>query len=222
MTFSAVFRPVLVCVVGLTTASCGMVESDPHRFEGLARRVADIPLDGADLASSTPARTSGDHGLRPASPSARSTALRVEVMDPHDLWDARDAGLRGALERVGPAMVEAAAPAVAGAVIQRVSQRVAEAAPLRPAIPRAAPTASDPTATIQLGAYSSAAAARSAWAKVSAGPAHSALKGLSPVFETVEVNGRPFTRLKIAAPARAAASICRAAEVTDPWCTRRT
>lgn len=221
MTFSAVFRPVLVCLIALTTASCGMVESDPHRFEGLARRVADIPLDGADTAGSIPVPTRVDQGLRPAGPSTRS-ALRVEVMDPHDLWDARDAGLRGAIERAGPALAEAAAPAVAGAVIQRVSQRVAEAAPMRPAIARAAPGVSDPTATIQLGAYSSVAAARSAWNKVSAGPAQSALTGLSPVFETVEVNGRPFTRLKIAAPARAAASICRAAEITDPWCARRT
>ena len=226
MTFSAVFRPVLVCLVGLTTASCGMVDGDPHRFEGLARRVAALPLDGAVSTSPAPVRTAAERGLRPADPSTRPGALRVEVMDPHDLWDARDAGLRGAIERLAPAMVEAAAPAVAEAVIQRVSQRVAEAAPMRPAIARPSvartATSSGPRTTIQLGAYSSEAAARSAWTTVSAGTARSALKGLSPVFETVQVNGRPFTRLKVAAPARAAVAICRAAEVTDPWCARRT
>ncbi len=228
MTFSAVFRPVLVCLVGVTAASCGMVEGDPHRFESLANRVADIPVDGSAPASPAPVRTAAERGLRPADPSDRPAALRVEVMDPHDLWDARDAGLRGAIERAAPAMVEVAAPAVAEAVLQRVSQRVAEAAPLRPAIARpavataATSTSSGPRTTIQLGAYSSEAAARSAWTKVSAGAARSALKGLSPVFETVQVNGRPFTRLKVAAPARAAVAICRAAEVTDPWCTRRT
>lgn len=226
MTFSAVFRPVLVCLVGLTTASCGMVDGDPHRFESLANRVAEIPLDGAAPANPAPVRTAAESGLRPADLSARPGGLRVEVMDPHDLWDARDAGLRGAIERAAPALVEAATPVVAEAVIQRVSPRVAEAAPMRPAIARPsvtrAATSSGLRTTIQLGAYSSEAAARSAWATVSAGAARSALKGLSPVFEAVQVNGRPFTRLKVAAPARAAVAICRAAEVTDPWCARRT
>lgn len=222
MTFSPVFRPVLVCLVGLTTASCGLVEGDPHRFESLARHVADIPLDGAAPVTPAPVRSAAARGLRAADPSGRPAALRVEVMDPHDLWDARDAGLRGAIERAAPALVEAAAPAVAGAVLQRVSQRVAEVAPMRPAMAHAAPTTSGPRTTIQLGAYSSEAAARSAWTNISAGAARSAFKELSPVFEAVEVNGRRLTRLKVAAPARAAVAICRAAEVTDPWCARRT
>ncbi|WP_395650210.1 SPOR domain-containing protein [Brevundimonas sp.] len=218
-------RPVLVCVSALATASCGMVEGDPNRFENMARLVAEVPLDGS---TDAPTATAREQGLRPAFASHETAPhtsspgrLKVEVMDPHDLWDARDAGLRGAITQGATRAVEAAAPAVAEAVVQRVSDRIAEAAPMRPAIARAAtPTAA--RTTIQLGAYSSPEAARAAWTDVSSGAARSALKGLTPVFEAVQVNGRPFTRLKVAAPAAAASAICRAAEVTDPWCARRT
>lgn len=201
------------------TSSCGMVEGDPHRFEGLAQHVADIRLDGSTDApvSDRPVRTAAEAGLRPAIASGDGR-LKVEVMDPHDLWDARDAGLRGTIQQVSTRAVEAAAPMVAEAVVQRVSTRMSEAPPMRPAIS----SPSGARTTIQLGAYSSAEAARAAWTTVSSGAARGALKGLSPVFEAVQVNGRPFTRLKVAAPAAAAAAICRAAEVSDPWCARRT
>ncbi|CAN5269235.1 hypothetical protein BH10PSE1_BH10PSE1_14910 [soil metagenome] len=209
------------------TSSCGMVEGDPHRFEGLAQHVADIRLDGSTDAPSSdrPVRTAAEAGLRPAIASSGDGRLKVEVMDPHDLWDARDAGLRGTIEQVGSRAVQAAAPAVAEAVVQRVSTRMAEAPPMRPVIasaPSSPRTTIQTRTTIQLGAYSSAEAARAAWADVSTGVARNALKGLSPVFEAVQVNGRPFTRLKVAAPATAATAICRAAEVSDPWCARRT
>jgi len=222
-------RPVLVSLalsgVGLTTASCGMVDADPHRFESMAQKVADIRLDGSEApASPTPAPapltgTAAASGLR--------SGLRVEVMDPHELWDARD-GLTHAVRQESAAVVEAAAPVVAhaamGAVVQQVSTRAAEVA--RPARTdglrsglAAAPAAT--RTTIQLGAYSSEAAARSAWSTVKAGAASHALNGLSPVFERVTVNGRTLTRLKVAAPTAAAVAICRAAQVSDPWCARQ-
>jgi len=220
-----------------------MVESDPHRFEGLAERIADIPLDGhaqpAGLATPTTSKVRtarADDGLRPALPSA----LRVEVMDPHDLWDARDGllpatnadapgapasngGLRGMVERNSARMAEAATPAVARAAVQQVSDRVAAgASAMRPAMARpvAAPAALTSHTVIQLGAYSTEAGARSAWTTVKAGAARHALAGLSPMFEAVEVNGRTLTRLKVAAPVAAATTICRAAQVADPWCAR--
>ena len=212
----------MVCVSALATASCGMVEGGPNRFENMARSVAEVRLDGS---TDAPVLTAPEKGLRPAFASTDTAAptqgpgrLKVEVMDPHDLWDARDAGLRGAITQASTRAVEAAAPMVAEAVVRRVSTRIAEAAPMRPAIAQPAVART----TIQLGAYSSPEAARAAWIDVSSGAARSALKGLAPVFETVQVNGRPFTRLKVAAPAAAASAICRAAEVTDPWCARRT
>lgn len=239
MTPSRMLRPALVCLtlsaVGLMTSSCGMVEGDPHRFETLAETVADIRLDGSDpaRASNTSMQTVEPHALAPADPTASAPAghdLRVEVMDPHDLWDARD-GLRRTIREETSAIAETAGPTVARAVVQQVSNRMsgsrtAEAQGLRPAVvreaeaPRVAQVAN--RTTIQLGAYSSEAAARSAWTAVSNGKARQALVGLSPMFERVMVNGRPFTRLKVAAPTTAATAICHAVAVSDPWCARRT
>lgn len=228
MTPSRMLRPVLVCLAlsaaGLTTASCGMMDS-PNRFQSMAEKVADIPLDGRPAAPGRQnARGMGaeDLGLRPATSRQHPAddALRVEVMDPHDLWDARD-GLRGAVRRE----TEAAAPVVARAVVQQAVARIeTEATQLRPAIAREPAKAAlvQARTTIQLGAYSSQEVARSAWARVSAGAAQAALTGLSPQYEAVEVNGRPLTRLKVSAPADTAVAICRAAQVTDPWCARRT
>lgn len=191
----------------LTLGGCGMVEGDPQRFEGMARRIAAIPVTmerGADAPISA-----ADVGLRPA----QFQPLQVQVMDPHELWDARDAGLRGAV-------VQAAAPAVADAVVQHVRAEVSQVAPaaLRPAV-AAADTVR--RTTIQLGAFSTEAAARAAWAEVSGGPARRALSGLTPAFEPVRVNGRPFTRLKVGPiPVDAAAAVCRAADIADPWCRK--
>ena len=50
------------------------------------------------------------------------------------------------------------------------------------------------------------------------GAARAALDGLSPRFEPVTVNGRELVRLKVGAPADTAAEICRAAQISDPWC----
>jgi len=206
------------------TASCGMMDN-PNRFQAMAEKVADIPVDGEPAAARV--QTAQELGLRPAiaedaDPAPRAAApLRVEVLDPHDLWDARD-GLRPAMRRAAPAVVQAAAPVVARAVVQQAAIRVEEAsAGLRPAM-ISEPSQKTEMSTIQLGAYSSEAAARLAWGRVSQGAARAALSGLSPHFEAVEVNGRPLTRLKVSAPAQTAVAICRAAQVTDPWCARRT
>jgi len=191
-----------------------MIDSDPHRFENLANAVAAIDLDG-QRAFAPPSRTAVESGLRPA--------LRVEVLEPHALWDARD-GLNAAVERAAPRLVAAAAPAVADAVAQQVSARVESAsarAGLRPVLaagPSAAPRA-DRT-LVQLGAYSSEAAARSAWSRLKSGEAAWALDGLSPVYEGVEVGGRRLTRLKVATPTAGAAAVCAAAGINDPWCNR--
>jgi hypothetical protein len=196
-------------------ASCGAVEgAEGRRFESLAEQVADIPLNA-------------EPRLRPDIASQESHRLKVEVMDPHDLWDARDGGLRGLIERSSTRAAEAAAPGVAEAVAQEASLRIAEVSPTRPAIsaepaPRLVPAADKSRATLQLGAYSSPAAAEAAWRAVSNGSAGESLKGLAPRYETVQVNGRALTRLRIAAPTDQASAICQAVASSDPWCARRT
>ncbi len=213
MTPSRMLRPALVCLLGLATSSCGGIESNPHRFETMAQVVADIPLDAAPRA----VRTAAQSGLRPAIVSAEAVAdpgdLRVEVMDPHDLWDARDAGLRGAVERAAPAVIQAAAPMVAQAVVQQVSDRMPSRGRERAVAEPAGRT------TLQLGAFASSAAARAAWTRItSAGPM---VSGLSPQFEAVEVDGRTLTRLKVIASVDAARAVCRAADAAKLGCLRR-
>lgn len=214
MTPSLLIRPAVVLFAVASLNACGMVEADPHRFENLANSVAAIDLDGQSVAGA-PARTAADAGLRPA--------LRVEVVDPHALWDARD-GLDAAVERAAPRLAAAAAPAVADAVVRRVSARIDAAssrAGLRPAMaPRPAAAARVNQGLVQLGAYSSETAARSAWARLKSGEAAWALSGLSPVYEGVEVGGRRLTRLKVRAPAAGATAVCAAAGIDDPWCNR--
>ena len=218
MTPSRMLRPVLLGLAGLATSSCSLVESDPRRFESMAEAVAEIQLDGAPR----PVRTAAESGLRPAmaatSADAGPGALRVEVMDPHDLWDARDAGLRGAVERAAPALVEAAAPMAAEAVVQQVSDRMPRPR-VEPALVRAAPPASASPTTLQLGAFSSPDAARAAWTRIAS--AGQAVADLSPTFEAVEVDGRTLTRLKVIAPADAARAVCRAADAARLGCLRR-
>lgn len=214
---SLLIRPVLAIALTTGLGACGMVESDPHRFETWARNVAAIPLDGqaAAPAALAPAaatvRTAAQEGLRPA--------LRVEVMSPHDLWDARD----GMVEQASARVAEAAAPVVVDAVVREASGRIEQATPrLRPAISQHQ-TSSRPTAArglVQLGAYSSREAAQAAWSRLKAGGAAWALEGLSPTYEAVQVNGRDLVRLKVRAPGAGAAALCAAAGVDDPWCRR--
>jgi len=206
------FRPVLVLLLACGLTACGMVESDPHRFENLAERVAAIPLEAADSTEAPqPVVHAADRGLRPA--------LRVEVMDPHALWDARDGGLGGVMQAATDQAAAAAAPVVVRAVARDARARVADAVeqtPLRPALR----IAEADHGLVQLGAYSSEAAARAAWSRLKSGAAASALEGLSPVLEPVEVGGRRLVRLKTPAPAVGAAALCAAAGIDDPWCRR--
>ncbi len=206
MTPSLLIRPVLACLAAATLSACGMVEADPHRFENMANAVAAIPLDGQSERAEPrrPAvRTAAEAGLRPA--------LRVQVMDPHALWDARDGGLNGVVEQQGQRLAAAAAPAGADAVVREVSTRIAGAAARAGLRPAHAPHR--PGKLVQIGAYSSEAAARAAWARLD-------LDGLTPVYEAVEVGGRRLTLLKVDEPASAAAAVCAAAGVDDPWCHR--
>jgi hypothetical protein len=217
MTSSLLIRPVLAALAALTLAGCGGVDSDPHRFENMARSIAAIPLDG-QAAPAAALRTADEDGLRPA-----LQPVRVEVMEPHALWDARDTGLRGAVEQAAPRMIEAAAPVVVEALSREVSHRAAavtRAVDLRPALPAISAKPAPGRALVQLGAFSTEAAARAAWARLKGGAASRALADLSPVFEPVQVGERRLVRLKVPTPASGAATVCAAAGIDDPWCRR--
>ena len=212
MTLSRTLRPVLTLLAGGLVASCGAADADANRFANLAQQVADIPVDGQATSARGPqsADTAETRGLRPAFAvePGQAGALRVEVMDPHALWDARD-GLRRPLAAAEPVLQHAVDRAVAPSPVS-----------VRPEVRPMDAASRGPRTTIQLGAYSSPEAARSAWAAASAGKARAALNGLTPDFVAVQVDGKPYVRLRVSAPAATAAAICRAVEVSDPWCLR--
>lgn len=179
-------RPVLVGLIGLTVAACGAMED--ASFETMAQSVAEVPLeDGAPTAGA-------DRGARPK--------VRVEVMSPHELWDARDGILKPAIEAVPDVEMPRLALAVADAPVV-VPEPVA---------------VTGETRTIQLGAYGSPEAARAAWARLSRSEA-GLLSGLEPRFEAVTVDGRELVRLRLSAPVAEASALCAAVAATDPWCT---
>lgn len=205
MTSGRMLRPALVCLLALSATGCSMVEGDPHRFEKLAQGIADIPVDGRGPAL----RTAAEAGLRPA--------VRVEVLDPHDLWDARDGVVQQAVDRAVPAIVEASVPVVTRAIVDQAGKQLAgdtgRADAMRPALPT-----ESRSRTVQLGAYSSDAAARAAWRSLSSGEAQAVLSDLQPRYEQAEVNGRSLVRLKVSAPADRIGALCQSTRIDAPWC----
>lgn len=193
----APIRTLVVVPFAVVLSGCGFVEADPHRFERWAEGVAAIPLSSQEAGLRGPIATAQELGLRPAVDIGPRTAMRIEVVEPEVLWDAR-ADAHGL-----PAPVQAAASAVAEAVVEQAVQRAPEVVE---EVVRAAGR------TVQLGAFSSQAAAEAAWARISG---HTALSGVSPRYETIQRDGRTLVRLRAVVAEAAAASVCRAAGAGD-------
>jgi hypothetical protein len=202
MNASVILRFGSVGALAALLAGCGMAEADPHRFEGVAENIAAIPLSAKPEArrEAVGPRNAEEAGLRP---------LKVELLTPHQLWDARD-GLTAKAAAVLPAMPAVFHDPEAPADVQ-AAQR-AEASPSRPV---AVAASAAPAVLIQLGAYASQASAQAAWERLGQGS-----KGLNPVFEPVEVNGRRLVRLKVRAGSAQAQALCERAAASDPWCVR--
>lgn len=203
MNASVILRLGSVGALAALLAGCGMAEADPHRFEGVAKNIAAIPLSSRDTEPRREAsgpRNAEEAGLRP---------LKVELLTPHQLWDARD-GLTAKAAAVLPAM-----PAVFHDPEAPADVQAAQRAEARPSRPVAVAASAAPAALIQLGAYASQASAQAAWERLGQGS-----KGLNPVFEPVEVNGRRLVRLKVRAGSAQAKALCERAAASDPWCVR--
>lgn len=235
MTSAEVFRPVqnnsmtrpgLVLGMAFVLAGCGWVEHDPHRFERLAQRVADIPVSlerpgvnpGVNMAKT--ANEAGTPALRPVFKPATTSSggkpgeVRVQVLETHDFWEARDGALEG--------LVRVAAPVVAEAAVAAIEQRVVEGVPAlrpRPVSVRADAPVRQGAHMVQLGAFGSEAAARTAWTRLSA-QAPDIIGALVPVFEPVRVDGRNLVRLRVSVPTASVDAVCAAARVRDAWCRR--
>lgn len=217
-------RPVTALLAMAVLGGCGVVE-DPNRFEAMGREVAAIPLDGPSTEAVRPSngRSQAEaRGLRPAK-------VKVEVMDVHDFWDARD-GVAPVVQTVATD----AAPALVEAVVRQAADRPVEvqvqpqAVPARPVLrsadaqeqARVQSLLRPSTGLVQLGAYGSEAAARAAWTRLAEGEAAWALAGLTPLYDVAEVNGRRLVRLRVQTPPSGAAAVCAAAGIDDPWCYR--
>jgi len=131
MNASVLLRLAPICVLAGLLVGCGVVESDPSRFESAAERIAAIPLSAEDAGGAPVAA--------PDRPRERAAPLKVELMTPHELWDARE----GLTARVRLASASAPAPT----------------AYPDPEAPPQTVTASKPAGVaahhVQLGAYSS-------------------------------------------------------------------
>ncbi|MGE7197873.1 SPOR domain-containing protein [Brevundimonas naejangsanensis] len=193
---------VALSAAALALASCGVNERDPHRFEALAQSVASIPVSAeVEGQAASPASS--------ATPRQRAAPLKVELMTPHELWDARE----GLVAKDGLGKVRRTSAAAPGANAYPDFEAPA------PAVPTERP--STPTARhVQLGAFSSEQGARAAWSRLSRSTGGAALSGLQPAYEAVEVGGRRLVRLKVAATAEQARVLCRDLAASDPWCAR--
>lgn len=202
MNASVILRLGSVGALAALLSGCGMAEAEPHRFEGVAKNIAAIPLSAKPEAGREPAgpRNAEEAGLRP---------LKVELLTPHQLWDARD-GLTAKAAAVLPAM-----PAVFHDPEAPAEVQAAQRAEVQPSRPVAVAASAAPAVLIQLGAYASQASAQAAWERLGQGS-----KGLNPVFEPVEVNGRRLVRLKVRAGSAQAKALCERAAASDPWCVR--
>jgi cell division protein FtsN len=202
MNASVILRLGSVGALSALLSGCGMAEADPHRFEGVAKTISAIPLSTRDAEprpEPSGPRNAEEAGLRP---------LKVELLTPHQLWDARD-GLTTKAAAVLPAMPTVFLDPEAPAEVQAAAKAAAK--PARPV----AVAASSSAVLVQLGAYASQASAQAAWERLGQGS-----HGLNPVFEPVEVNGRRLVRLKVRAGSAQAKALCDKAAASDPWCVR--
>lgn len=201
MNASVILRLGSVSALSALLSGCGMAEADPHRFEGVAKNIAAIPLSTKPEPGREPSgpRNAEEAGLRP---------LKVELLTPHQLWDARD-GLTSKAAAVLPALPSVFIDPEAPPEVQAAQQAAA-----KPARPQAVASPSN-AVLIQLGAYASQASAQAAWERLGQGS-----HGLKPVFEPVEVQGRRLVRLKVRAGSAQAKALCERAAASDPWCVR--
>lgn len=177
--------PVVALSGGL--AGCGVSETDADRFELAASRIAAIPLDPLTQADTVAAQR-------------ESAPLRVELLTPHQLWDARDHGSGGTAKVAAPIEADAALLEQTPAPFERAEQEI------RP---------SQVDRMIQLGAYANQGAAQQAWGRLGA-----VTQGLTPVFEPVSVNGRDVVRLKVRAETTQAQALCAMVAASDSWCLK--
>lgn len=217
MKVSALFYLFPISLLSTGLAGCGVSETDANRFEVAASRIAAIPLEPK----------ADDVALQTA-PKAIKDPLRVELMTPHQLWDARD-GVKvrpAKLITLGEDDLASNVGEGTEPVSPVVRTGVQKAAEMAPVLAKAAAQSASNSGTqsglqgghmIQLGAYANQAAAQNAWGQLG-----TVTQGLSPVFEPATVNGRSLVRLKVRAQSAQARTLCDLVAASDSWCLQAT
>lgn len=197
-------RPLMsLAVVALLVAACDTAsDARPSAYQAWADKVATIPLtpaSDAGTSSDAPRITLPLDPQIPQPDAKPSAGMKVELVSPHQLWDLRD----------GPVKL----PTI------EVSEGPPVTAPANTPV-RAAPaiTAKAGSRTIQLGAFSTQQQAQTAWDRLTSGSNKTALAGLTPRFDPVQINGRTLIRLRVSASAQQALSLCQSIAAADPWC----
>lgn len=191
-------RPLMsLAAVAMLVAACDPAsDAQPSAYQAWADKVATIPLtpaSDAGISSDAPRVTLPLDPQKPQPDAKPSTGMKVELVSPHQLWDLRD----------GPVKL----PAI----------EVSEGPPVTAPANTPAP-ATTGARTIQLGAFSTQQQAQTAWDRLASGSNKTALAGLSPRFDPVQVNGRTLIRLRVSASAQQAHSLCQSIAAADPWC----
>jgi cell division septation protein DedD len=207
-----------VVASGLSVSACmEPPRNDGRMFQRWAQAVSEIPTTDEEAvvrdqqrAQQTLARAADPAPAAPALPTITLTseanglrpAMSIAVVDPLELPNARDMGLRAAMtvaDAVAPARMQPASLTAAGK---------SSAAP-------------GPWFA-QIAAFRSRAEAEAAWLKLKAANA-TLFASISPRFQTVDLGVKgTWVRLQTSGlPTQAAAAqVCRAAGVTDRWCAK--
>ncbi len=193
--------------------------NDGRMFQRWAQAVSEIPTTDQEAAvrdqrraQQTIARAAGPAAPAPtlvltSEASGLRPAMSIAVVDPLELPNARDMGLRAAMT-------------VADAVISERPARV-QPASMTAARP-AARSAERGTWFAQIAAFRTRADAEATWRKLKAANA-ATFANISPRFQTVDLGAKgTWVRLQTSPlPTQAAAAqVCRAAGVTDRWCAK--
>lgn len=197
-------------ISGLLSGCSADSSQDSSKFERWADQVSTLPLLPED---DMPRQREERVDVVPASDGK----IRVELMTPHQLWDAREGPIKVPSTMD---MVEASAPVIAAAAARQAAPSAppATVAPApRPAVVQSAPPAAAPSSKlIQLGAFGTQDGAKAAWTRISGQNAR--LRAITPRYEPVVVGERTLVRLRVNATPDQAQILCQAAALNDPWC----
>lgn len=187
-----------------SVAGCkGQTPDDQSPYARWAEQVSSIPLLPEADAPSLPSapKTTKDDAPAP---------LKVELLTPHQLWDARNGPLNVPTIEVNDAVTTA---------LKAAASQPPTASPAAPVTPASAPaTSPSTTRLVQLGAFSSQQSAQTAWQRIA--NLNPSFKALQPQYEQAVVGEKNLVRLRVYTSPQQALILCEAAGLTDPWCTR--